>query len=106
MSDRLTEQVKRKLNITWEDDDTNARVKDIIQSAIPDMVHMLGIADPDFDFSESGAENLLFLAYCLYEYNHSSNEFEDNYSRKIAQVRAKYEVEQYKEAVVNADEQA
>lgn len=85
-------QVKRKLNITWEDDETNARVEDIINSAIPTLIHKLGITDPLFDFSKAGAENTLFLAYCLYEWNHAANEFDDNYHNEIAQIRAKNEV--------------
>ena len=94
----LYEQVKGKLNITWEDEETTARVNKIINSAIPDLIHKLGITDKDFDFSVDGAENTLFLAYCLYEWNHALNEFEDNYSKMIAQVRAKHEVAQYLES--------
>lgn len=105
MTERLIEQVKRKLNITWEDDGTNKRVEDIIQSAIPDLIHTLGIADPDFDFAEAGTENTLFLAYCLYEYNHSVQEFYDNYANVIAKVRAQYEVANYLENEANADEE-
>ena len=105
MTDRLIAQVKRKLNITWEDDDTNARVEDIIESAIPDLIHRLGIANPDFDFSEPGTENTLFLAYCLYEYNHALNEFDDNYSNKIAQVRAKHEVDHHLKNGADSDGQ-
>ena len=103
MTERLTAQVKRKLNITWNDEDTNNRIADIIQSAIPTLKHKLGIVDPDFDFSEYGDENILFTAYCLYEFNHCANEFDDNYSNMIAQVRAKYEVEHYL-SEVSADE--
>lgn len=95
MTERLTAQVKRKLNITWSDDDTDNRVQDIIQSAISTLKHKLGIADPEFDFSEYGDENTLFLAYCLYEFNHCANEFDDNYSNMVAQVRQKHEVEHY-----------
>lgn len=105
MTDKLIAQVKRKLNITWEDDGTNQRVEDIIQSAIPDMIDVLGIADPDFDFSETGTENTLFLAHCLYEYNHVLNEFYDNYSKEIARVRARHEVAHYLENGANADEE-
>lgn len=97
MTELLIAQVKRKLNITWDDDDTNARVEDIIQSAIPDMIHILGIADPDFDFSQHGTENTLFLAYCLYEWNHTLNEFAENYSNLIMQTRAKQEVAHHRE---------
>lgn len=105
MTEALILQVKRKLNITWNDDDTESRVQDIIQSAIPTLKHKLGITDPDFDFAIYGDENTLFKAYCLYEYNHCVNEFDDNYSNLIAQVRAKYEVADYL-AEVKADEQA
>lgn len=104
MTERLIAQVKRKLNITWNDADTTARVQDIIQSAIPDVKNILGIADPDFDFSEYGTENTLFLAYCLYEWNHVLNEFQTNYANEIAQTRAKYEVKHFSE--VAADEQS
>lgn len=97
MTERLLPQVKRKLNITWNDEDTNDRLNDIIQSAIPVMLHKLGIADPEFDFSVAGAENVLFLAYCLYEFNHSLSEFDDNYSNMIGQVRAQHEVKYHSE---------
>ena len=95
MSEALIEQVRRKLNITWEDKETEARIEDIINSAIPDLRHKLGITEINFDFSVAGAENTLFLAYCLYEWNHCLNEFDENYSRMIAQVRAVYAVNQY-----------
>jgi len=104
MTERLLAQVKRKLNITWEDDDTNARIEDIVQSAIPNLIHRLGIPDPGFDFSEAGTENTLFLAYCLYEFNHSLHDFEDNYANLIGQVRAKNEVAYYLKNGADADE--
>lgn len=97
---KLIEQVKRKLNITWEDEETNERVNDIITSAIPDMIHILGIPDEDYDFSEVGLENTLFLAYCLYEWNHSLEEFEDNYAKKLATAKAKWAVKSYEESEI------
>lgn len=95
MLETLFEQVRRKLNITWEDEDTDARVEDIIKSAIPTLIHKLGITDKDFDFSVAGQENKLFLAYCLYEYNHCANEFDANYAQDIAEVQAKNDVAYY-----------
>lgn len=85
-------QVRRKLNITWDDDETTARINEIMDSAVPDLIHRLGITDPDFDFSVPGTENVLFLAYCLYEWNHALSDFYVNYEDMIAQVRAKHEV--------------
>lgn len=95
MLEKLYPQVKRKLNITWSDEDTDSRVEDIIQSAVPTLIHKLGIADPDFDFSNPGMENSLFLAYCLYDWNHCLNEFDENYANNIAQVRAIHEVDYF-----------
>lgn len=103
MNELLTAQVKRKLNITWTDEDTNARVAEIIESATPYLLHRLGIADQDFDFAAPGLENTLFLAWCLYEYNHCVNEFDDNYANLIAIVRARHEVQYYRENEVEAD---
>lgn len=91
----LFSQVKRKLNITWDDEETTARIEEIIDSAIPDLIHKLGITDSDFDFSIAGAENTLMLAYCLYEWNHALSDFDLNYERMIAQVRAQHEVAYY-----------
>lgn len=99
----LLEQVKRKLNITWEDPDTTARLDDIIKSAIPIMIHKLGIDSPDFDFSNPGMENDLFRAFCFYEWNHAGNEFDDHYANNILQIRAKNEVESYTEAEEEVD---
>lgn len=103
MNEILMNQVRRKLNITWDDDETDARLFEIIGSAIPYLLHRLGIADPDFDFSHPGMENTLFLAYCLYEWNHAAHEFADNYAEMIATVRARYEVEYYQRNEASED---
>ncbi len=93
MPDSITAQVKRKLNITWSDEDTEARVSDIIEEAKSVISHKLGITDPaTFDFSVPGIENVIFKAYCLYLYNHCENEFDNNYLDDILQARAIHEV--------------
>ena len=104
MSDRLLEQVKRKCNITWNDEDTNARLTDIITAAIPTLIHKLGIADPEFDFSVPSAENTLFKNYCFYDWEHCLNEFDDNYKNEIAQIRAIHRVKYHKANEVVTDE--
>lgn len=90
----LVNQVKRKLNITWSDEDTDARVSELMASAQVTMRHKLGLSD-DFDFETKGQENLLFLAYCLYEWNHAAHEFDSNYLGDILQVRQRNEVKAY-----------
>ena len=97
MNDVLVQQVKRKLNITWSDEDTDSRVADIVEAALPIMRHKLGISEEWFDFSAPGQENMLFLAWCFYEWNHAANEFDANYLSDLMQVRQKHEV-RYAEA--------
>lgn len=98
MAQTLTDIVKRKLNITWSDDETDARVDDIIANAQPTMRHKLGLAD-DYDFATaSGQEQNLFLSWCLYEWNHASADFDNNYGNDILQVRQKWEVKRYAES--------
>lgn len=101
----LIDQVKRKLDITWVDEDTDRRVADIMDSVAPVLKHKLGITDSDYDFSVGGLENMLFLTLCLYEWNHAANEFDVNYANEIAQCRAMREVFYYKahEGEVDAD---
>lgn len=87
----LTALVKRKLDITWTDEVTDARVADIIDVAEPTMRHKLGLPDT-FDFTAPGQERALLLAWCLYEWNQSANEFDANYLNDILQVRQKWAV--------------
>lgn len=107
MNDELVYHVKRKLNITWEDPTTDARVTDIMDSVAPYLTHKLGVAK-EFDFSAPGTERDLYLSCCLYEWEHiPRDEWEENYARTIANVRAQHEVEAYrKEAEADADEEA
>ena len=100
-SQKLFEQVKRKLNVTWQDEETDARIKEIIASATIDLINLIGIPNSDFDFSEAGLENTIFKAYCLYEWNHALDEFEDNYANKLGQLKAKYDVLNYLKSVEN-----
>lgn len=94
--DNLTAQVKRKLNITWEDADTDARVAEIMADVTPYLLHRLGITDAAFDFSAPGMECDLFKACCLYEWNHvPRDEFEQNYRRTLAYVRDRHTVAYY-----------
>lgn len=96
MTDELLEAVKRKLNITWSDDETDARVKDIYDSAVPVIRHKIGLPDT-YTFEEVGQERMLLLSYCLYEWNHVANEFDNNYANEILQLRKKWEVKDFQE---------
>jgi hypothetical protein len=99
MNEQLVYLVKRKLNITWEDPATNARVEDIMADVTPYLIHKLGITDAAFDFSAPGTERSLYLSCCLYEWNHiPRDEWEENYKHTIANVRDLYLVKYAQEA--------
>lgn len=91
MADTLTELVKRKLDITWTDEVTDARVADIVAVAEPTMRHKLGLPE-GYDFTAPGQERALLLSWCLYEWNQAANEFDQNYMNDILQVRQKWSV--------------
>ncbi|MDD3185943.1 MAG: hypothetical protein ACOX1S_05350 [Anaerostipes sp.] len=88
----LIELVKKKLNITWEDEDTNQQINFIIEDSIHAIDHKLGIKNSECDYSKPGQERLLFENYCMYEWNNCLNEFDANYSNEIFQLRARWEV--------------
>lgn len=88
----ITELVKRKLNITWNDTDTDARITQIIEDGKSEIIDKAGITDPGFDFSKPSQERKLLLAYCFYEWNHALDEFQINYAEDILQARERWEV--------------
>jgi hypothetical protein len=92
----LLDEVKIKLNITWEDPITEFKLRSIIDDAIVVLNHKLGA---DVDYSKNGLEHQLFLNYCLYSYNNCINEFDKNYMNDIYNIRMIYEVKQYEEQV-------
>lgn len=85
----MLEIVKRHLNITWTDEDTDAKLADMIEDAEIELNHMLGA---EIDFSVPGMERRLFLNYMLYSWNDCLNEFEHAYRAEIYRIRHKYEV--------------
>ena len=67
-------QVKRHLNITWSDSDTDDKIIDIILGA-------------EGNYFAPGMQRRLFLNYMLYAWNDCLNEFEDAYRKEILRIR-------------------
>lgn len=97
MPDTLKDKVYRKLNITWSDADTDARVNDIMDAAAVELKHKIGLPDT-YTFEEAGQEQKLFLSLCLYEWNHAANEFDANYANDLLQARQRRAVAESEEA--------
>lgn len=81
--------VKNHLKITWDDDDTDKEVREIIEDAESSLNHKLGA---EIDYFQPGAERRLFLNYCSYLFNEIQNEFEKAYKNEINELRRKYAV--------------
>ena len=85
----LVDQVKRHLNITWTDSDTEAKVIDMMLDAEIALNHKLGA---EIDYFAPGQERRLYLNYMLYAYKDCLNEIDAAYRAEILQIRHKYEV--------------
>lgn len=83
------DQVKRHLNITWTDQDTDTKVIDMMMDAEIALNHKLGA---EVDYFAPGQERKLYLNYLLYDQNDCLNEFDAAYRAEILQIRHKYEV--------------
>lgn len=79
--------VKRKLNVTWDDETTNARLEDVVATVSPRLSSLLGYPF-DHEFTdEDGASWTLFLNGCLYEFSDAWDDFEHNYADVILSTR-------------------
>lgn len=87
----LVDEVKLKCYITDEDELVELKINNIIKNALPKVKRWLGVPTT-FDFEEEGheEEKALFINYCWYDFNDSSNEFPVNYQEDINSLRLKY----------------
>lgn len=101
----LIEIARRACRITWNDSETDDRIKTIVENAVPHLHHKFGMpGEPSTGiFEKPGTERMLFENYCLYCWNNVPDEFEKNYLRDILTVRHKYEVEAVKNAEESSD---
>lgn len=91
---KLGELVKRKCKITWVDEDTEKRIREIVENAVVTLRHKLGMRDAPLEtFLDPGATKTLYENYCMYDWNDMLEEFDGNYKKEILAVRHRYEVE-------------
>lgn len=99
----LVDKVRRKLRVIYRDDEVDGRIAEIMEQANLDLRSMLGITDDSFDFDSAGAERALYLAYCFYEWNDALDDFEVNYSDKIAKCRDRWLAVEYVKESASAE---
>lgn len=96
----LCELAKRKCKITWNDEDTDNRVQEIVENADESMRHMLAMKDASEDaFLKAGKARTLFENYCLYDWNNALDQFEGNYRKELLAERHRNEVKNASEQV-------
>lgn len=79
--------VRRKLNVTWNDETTSARLEDVVATVSPRLSPLLGYpSDHEFTSSDGGAWGL-FLDGCLYEFSDAWDDFTSNYADEILTTR-------------------
>jgi hypothetical protein len=89
-SDEITAAVKRKLNITWSDTTTDARVADVITKS---EATMRRLCDCPTDATTWDDEDIgMLLDACLYEFSNAADDFRVNYADAIQACRLKHEV--------------
>lgn len=88
----LIENVKQECAITWDDEDTEADVQRIIESAATVLSHKLGVSGDGRIFTVPGYAKMLFEKYCHYAWNNVLEEFETNYIRDIIAARHYYQI--------------
>lgn len=104
--------IKNYLNITWEDEDTDGKVKGAAvraQSSVRELIGAVGLQFVDLSAEEStesessGTEaEQLFLDACRYIYNDAYEDFRKNFADTIISQRIKYSVLAEREERENA----
>lgn len=87
--------VKRHLNITWRDTDTESKLIDQMLDAEVALNHKLGA---EINYFVPGQERRLYLDYMLYSWNNCLEQFDEAYTAEILQIRHKYEVQAAQES--------
>nr|DAL44297.1 MAG TPA_asm: hypothetical protein [Caudoviricetes sp.] len=98
----LVDKVRRKLRVTYRDDEIDERIDEIMEQADADLRSMLAITERSFTFENGGTEQALFLAYCFYEWNDALDDFEVNYTEKIAKCRDRWLAVEYAQKATSA----
>lgn len=91
----LLDSCRLELQITWQDDDTNARIVNHIKNGVNYIKNKCGVTDDDF--IAGGKANALLLAYVRRAMSGDTSTFEADYLSDILDLQMEFEVENYAE---------
>lgn len=79
------DEVKRRLAVSWEDPETDARVGELAESVALSLSYLLGCSP--WEAQNDGRLKQLYLNACLYEWNNVYDQFRENYRGDIMELR-------------------
>lgn len=88
MTSETLSAVKRKLSISWDDQQTDLRVADVIDATTAWLNSRLGFPAAHSYSSADGEPWPLFLNACLYEWSNALDAFAESYAAEIRSCRA------------------
>lgn len=90
----LMEDVRNYLDITFEDEETDKKILDVIQRGVR---YLNNIAGCELDYQEKGGHRTLLFSFCRYDLAGKSDEFQKNYLGQILSMQIDKELEKYAE---------
>lgn len=94
VSSQLLADVKNYLDITWDDEATNRKIKSLVSNGM----HYLGMKGGScLDYEGSGLANMLLKDYVRYARDSALDVFENNYMSMILALQTDRQVDRYVE---------
>lgn len=85
----MIEKLKKYLSITWEDDDIDNRLEELLEQSKTSLNSLIGV---ELDYEDKELEELLFNRV-RYAYNNSIEYFEENFKSEILRLQLQKGVE-------------
>ena len=86
---QLIADIKIDLDIDWEDENTNKKIKEYVENGIVAITDFSSASE--IDFSKPGKERELIFAYCRYARSNVLEMFRTNYKEELISLRLKYQ---------------
>lgn len=102
MAHDYTDELKRKLNITWDDAATDARIADILAQAPDIIATRLGLPIPEGSTASDAIAadpeaHALLISYCYYAWNHAEDAFWQSYLMDVYTIQNRLAVDAFLE---------
>lgn len=94
VSDELLADVKNHLNITWDDEATDSKIRGLIASAT---VYLDGKGGTVLDYDADGLPRILMMEFVRYARDEALDVFENNYMSLILSMQNEMAVMNYAE---------